>query len=258
MLTIIEITRGSRSKTKAWKVAIRYFCASMILCGCLIKPLFAANNFGNNDFRSMPFIEMMVAMMKVMNQMMGNNNNNYVPGLGALPYSPGMTMLPGIASGLGGFNNFPMSPTNGIPMSNFMSNGQNSGLSDNFQTGKNAQNFNTMNDFWNPQKSTQNNSKASNFPGSNSMGYNKYNPNSVNGIWQSLSGDVLAIYNNSYFMWTDGKTRKLVGRLFIKGNNLVAYFPVTKKKLFFQFYKESGQFIVRDQTSRIYTFKRLH
>ena len=249
MLSIIEFTRGTRAKrvkVKGWKLSFRNFCASLIVTICLFNSVIASGNFQNNNFRSMPFIEMMVAMMKVMNQMMGNNN--YVPGLGTLPYSPGMSMMP-LASGLGGMNNFPMSPVNSMPLNSFMnSGGQNNFLSDKFQIGKNAQNFNNMNDFWNPQA----------FNKSSSGITNAYEKDSVNGIWQSLSGDVIAIYKNSYFMWTDGKSRRLSGRLFFKGNHLVAYFPVSKKKLHFQFYKEAGQFIVRDPTSRIYTFKRLH
>ena len=230
MLTIIEITRTNTAKRSHRLIPCRLFCASVLLSFCL-----STQSIANSDFRSMPFMEMMVAMMKVMNHMMGNNN--YVPGLGTLPYSPGMTMLP-MASSLGGLNNFPMSPT-GFPVNNF---------SDPFQTGQNALNLNNTTDFWNPKQFNQN---------SSNMMKNSYEPNTVNGIWQSLSGDVLAIYKNSYFLWTDGK-RKLAGRLLFKGNNLVAYFPPSRKKLYFQFYKEQGQFVVRDKSSRIYTFKRLH
>jgi len=237
---IIEITRSVDAKRKQWLMPLRYFSASLILCFCLVTSSIAGNNY-NNDFRSMPFIEMMVSMMKVMNDMM-NNNSSYVPGLGVLPYSPGMTMMPDITNGLNGFNNLPMSPANSIPMNNLMMNGQTKSFSDHFQAGQNSQNINTSSDFWNPKKTSQ----------------NTYQEKSVNGIWQSLSGDVIAIYKNSYFIWTDGKNRKLAGRLLIKGNNLIAYFPDSGKKLYFQFYKEAGQFIVRDKTSRIYTFKRLH
>lgn len=250
MLTIKEFTRGNDGKSRGWKISLRSFCASILLCCCLVKPLMAGNNY-NDNFNATPFAEMMTAMIKVMSHMMGNNN--YVPGLGALPYSPGMAMMPGLTSGLGGMNSLPMSPANSLPMNNFMNSNQANFLPDNFPAGQNAQSFNTMNDFWNPKLSNQNSNSFS-----NSMSNNKYEANSVNGIWQSLSGDVIAIYKNSHFMWTDGKTRRLSGRLFIKGNRLVAYFPISKKKLHFQFYKESGQFIVKDQTSRIYTFKRLH
>ncbi|MCU7834174.1 MAG: hypothetical protein KZQ83_02885 [gamma proteobacterium symbiont of Taylorina sp.] len=254
MATIIEFTRGNEANRERWLTPLRLLFACLLLCFCLVKPSIAGNNYNNHDFRSMPFIEMMVSMMKAMNDMMNNNNSNYVPGLGSLPYSPGMAMVPGMANGLGGFNNLPMSPAGTIPLNNLMTNGQTNFLSDNFQTGQNSQNINNVSDFWNPKQLVNNTSSTSNSVFSN----NTYKANSINGIWQSLSGDVIAIYKNSYFIWTDGKNRKLAGRLLIKGNNLVAYFPDSKKKLYFQFYKEVGQFIVRDQTSRIYTFKRLH
>lgn len=204
----------------------------------------------------MPFIEMMVAMMSAMNRMMGIDNKHYYPGLGVLPYSP--AMMPALGSGLGGFNNLPMSPAN-FPMNNMMSNNSSNkygnvplnSFQDNFPIGQNASNIGSpMADFWNPNdssiKTTLNKSSTAG------------TINSMNGIWQALSGEVIAIYNNNHFIWSDGKKRNLTGRLLIRGNTMIAYFSSTQKKLYFQFYKEPGQFIVRDQNSRIYTFKRLH
>ena len=226
---------------------MKYFFAGLLLCFCLTTQSNAANRY-KNDIRSMPFIEMMVAMMSAMNRMMGIDNKHYYPGLGTLPYSP--AMLPALGSGLGGFNNLPMSPAD-LPMNNMMNNSSGNSFQDNFPIGQNASNSaSQITDFWNPNgnktKTTVNKTAAAD------------NTKSMNGIWQSLSGEVIAIYNNSHFIWSDGKTRNLAGRLLIRGNNMIAYFSTTQKKLYFQFYKEPGQFIVRDQNSRIYTFKRLH
>ncbi len=188
----------------------------------------------------MPFIEMMVAMMKVMNQVLGGSNS--FAGMSALPYSP--AFIPGMANGingLGAFNNFPMSPggLNSLPLRSAVN-----PLLDSFQTGRNSPPFSSGN-FWDPN-SQHTNSVA------------VIDNNSLNGIWQALSGDVIAIYNNNRFIWSDGGAKNLAGHLAIKGNNMIAYIPSKKMTLYFQFYMEPGQFVVRDQNARIYTFKRIH
>ncbi len=197
----------------------------------------------------MPFIEMMVTMMKVMNQVLGGSNS--FTGMNALPYSP--AFMPGMANGmnsLGVFNNFPMSPggSNSLPLRNTVN-----PLLDSFQTGQNSHTFssNRPSNFWDPN---QRNSS----PASTTNSVAMIDNNSMNGIWQAISGDVIAIYNNNRFIWSDGGAKNLAGHLAIKGNNMIAYIPSKKITLYFQFYMEPGQFVVRDQNARIYTFKRIH
>lgn len=192
----------------------------------------------------MPFIEMMVAMMKAMNNMVdGNNSFNR---FNSLPYSP--AFMPGMGGipGYSGFNNLPMSPAgfNALPLNNLNS------FQNGFKTGQNSTQLNTSasqsgNNFWDPDSTHFNSVEM-------------LENDSLNGIWQSSSGDVIAIYNNNRFLWSDGGARNLAGQLAIKGNKMIAYIPAKKVTLYFQFYKEPGQFIVRDPNSRIYTFKRIH
>jgi len=224
---------------------LKHLVASLLLCFCFITESAADNRYNNNDWRSLPFIEMMATMMKIMNDIMAGGNNSY-SGLNTLPYSPAfMPYSPyGMNNYLSGFNNLPMSPTG---MGNFPTTNMANMLPDDFQAGKNTSN--TMNDFWDPNAQQKNSFTRS----KSSTTYND-----LNGIWQALSGDVIAIYRDSYFIWSDGLSRNLAGRLMIKGNNLYAYIPASKTTLQFQFYREAGQFIVRDKTSRVYTFKRLH
>ena len=193
----------------------------------------------------MPFIEMMVTMMKVMNQVLGGNNS--FSGINALPYSP--AFMPGMVNGingLGAFNNLPMSPggMNSLPLNSLAN-----PLPDSFQTGQNASPFGTNSNFWDPDAHNQNRNASSKAMINNS---------SLNGIWQASTGDVIAIYNNNRFLWSDGGARNIAGRLAIKGNNLIAYVPAKNTSLYFQFYMQPGQFIVRDQNARTYTFKRIH
>ncbi len=188
----------------------------------------------------MPFIEMMVTMMKIMNQMLGGSNS--LGGLNTLPYSP--AFMPGMTNGMAGLsalNSFPMSPTgmNSLPLTGV------SPMMNNFQTGQSGSNTNNSNNFWNPDtQSVSSVGRATN--------------NGLNGIWQTLSGDVIAVYNDNRFLWSDGGSRNLSGHLSVKGNKMIAYVPSKNITMSFQFYMEPGQFVVRDQSGRIYTFKRIH
>lgn len=215
------------------------------MCLCFVVEAQASNRYYNDsDWRSLPFIEMMATMMKIMNDIMAGNNS--YSGFNALPYSPAfMPNSPyGMNNYLTGFNNLPMSP---VSMANMPGSNWNNRLTENFEPGQNANQM--MNNFWDPQAKGQ------------PAFVNRGGPiakNSLNGIWQALSGDVIAIYKDNHFIWSDGLSRNLAGRLIIKGNILYAYIPASKTTLQFQFYREPGQFIVRDKSSRIYTFKRLH
>ncbi|MCU7799505.1 MAG: hypothetical protein KZQ70_05000 [gamma proteobacterium symbiont of Lucinoma myriamae] len=224
---------------------MKHLFASLLLSFCLSSQTIASNH---NDWRSMPFIEMMVAMMKAMNNMMGGSNSLY--GFNALPYSPAFVPGMGGIPGVNGLNNLPMSPAgyNALPLS-YMTSTINP-FQNGFKTGSNHPGFKqsgaqASNNFWDPD--------TTHFTSVQTV-----NNDSMNGIWQASSGDVIAIYNNNRFLWSDGGTRNLAGQLAIKGNRMIAYIPAKKVTLYFQFYKEPGQFIVRDLNSRIYTFKRIH
>ena len=87
---------------------------------------------------------------------------------------------------------------------------------------------------------------------------NSQKDNSMNGIWQALSGDVIAIYHNTNFIWTNGKERHLAGSLIIKGSQLSAYIPVKNKVINFQFYRQNNKFAVKDSNGHIHIFTRIH
>ena len=228
---------------------MKHLFASFLLCFCLSTQSIAASHY-DNDWRSLPFIQMMAAMMKAMNNVLGVGDGNSFNGFNTLPYSPAFVPGMGGMPGFSPLSSLPMSPAgfNALPLSS----------------------ANTLNPFQNSFQAGQNNSKFDNISGSQSVN-NFWDPdstysvpvqqagnNSINGIWQALSGDVIAIYRNNRFLWSDGGARNLAGHLAIKGNVLVAYIPAKKVTLYFQFYQEAGQFIVRDKNSRIYTFKKIH
>ncbi len=186
---------------------------------------------------------MMATMMKVMNQMLGSNN---FAGMNSMPYSP--TMMPGMGYGLSnGMNGlypltaFPMSP-GGLNTRSLKNAGSRFNPATTSNSGSN---------FWDPDAKP---ADASTMMVDNYT----FNENSMNGIWQSQSGDVIAIYNDNRFLWSDGGAKNLAGQLAIEGNKMIAYIPAKKITLYFQFYREPGQFVVRDRKSRTYNFKRIH
>ncbi|MCK5697833.1 MAG: hypothetical protein KAI02_06705 [Gammaproteobacteria bacterium] len=180
------------------------FLGSIILFFCLSTYSIAAQSSNNNAWRSMPFIEIMAAMMKAMNNVVSGHNNSF-DRFNSLPYSPIFTPSMEMLSPSNRFNNdFKDSDTHPSQPKDIIDN------------------------------------------------------DSINGIWQSVSGDVLAIYNNNRFLWSDGQSRNLVGYLMIKGNKMIAYVPAKQATLYFQIHKTHGKFIVRDINSRTYSFKRLH
>jgi len=208
---------------------LKQFLAILLLCFSLLAQSLAGNHY-NNDWRGMPFIEMMATMMRAMNQVLGGNNSFANPG--ALPYSPALSPSMGLMPGLTNMNSLPMSPAgfNALPLNRHKM----------FSTPP-ANNAN----FWDLTPATINSSRI-------------VDNDSLNGIWQTLSGDVIAIYNNNHFIWSNGAQRNLAGQLVIRNNKLIAYVPSRKMTLYFQFYREPGQFIVRDKNARIYTFKRIY
>ncbi len=210
---------------------MKHLISTVLLCFVLINPSLAGSYYNNNDWRDLPFVEMMAAMIRAMNDIMGGGGNNYYSSLYGMPYSPGF--MPGVGNSLYGINNFPNSFSDNFPV------GQN--------TGSNHYN-NTSNQgsFWDL------NSKNT------ASGTPQQNSNTMNGIWQSQTGNVIAIYNNNRFIWSDGNKRHIAGRLLVKNNILYAYIPANKTTLQFQFYREPDKFIVKDRNARVYTFKRIH
>jgi hypothetical protein len=199
---------------------------SLLLYLCLISTSVPAanyyNNQNNNDWRSLAFIEMMASMMKAMNQVLGNKQT--FSNLDSLPYST--TFVPGLMNGMNAFN---QQPLKNLPMSPIGQPTLNHGMTDQL----------------NPSISDRQNTMTQ-------------QPTDLNGIWQALSGDVIAIYNNNRFLWSNGDRRNISGQLAIKGNRMIAYVPAKKMTLFFQFYQQAGSFLVRDKQARVYRFKRIY
>lgn len=206
---------------------MKRFIVIIMLCLTVVNPVHAGKSYNNNYFRALPFIQMMIAMMNFMDTFM-NGNKYYSPGMnsfGTFPYSP----IPG--SGFGNFSANPMSP---------LLSGQSM--------------FNPQSMFNKTSTDSHDNSVEANDDSKPALNANT----SMNGIWQALSGDIIAIYHSNHFIWSDGNSRNLAGRLIIRGNLLSAYIPARKVTLQFQFYREQGQFVVRDKNGKIYTFKRIH
>ncbi len=222
---------------------------SLLLCFVLISQSIAGSY--NNNWRSLPFVEMMAAMIRAMNDIMGGSGNNYYSSLYGMPYSP--AFMPGMSNGLYGLNGYPMSPgnINKPPANTFFKD---------FSTGQNADSSNNSGNFWDlsSTRTAATSSKNRQYPANYTQSYTQNNNNSMNGIWQSQNGNVIAIYNGNHFIWSDGNKRNLAGRLAIKNNILYAYIPASKTTLQFQFYREPDKFIVRDKNARVYTFKRIY
>ena len=69
----------------------------------------------------------------------------------------------------------------------------------------------------------------------------------------------MAIYFDTNFIWTDGKTRHLVGKLAVKNNSqLTIILSASQKVLNFKFYRENNQFAVKDAQGQMYIFKRIY
>ncbi|MFK5894708.1 MAG: hypothetical protein QM504_15925 [Pseudomonadota bacterium] len=192
----------------------------------------SANSFYNSD--NMPMIKMMSLMMEMMGRMMmGGGSNNF----SSFPLSPSMG-----APAMGGFPMSPINPMSSLYGSNIASNAANPWLNRSSNTFT-QQNPNLVQSSVFAQTSPFNNAKKD---------------DSMNGIWQALSGDVIAIYYNSNFIWTNGKDKHLAGSLIIKGSQLSAYIATKNKVINFQFYRENNKFAVKDGTGQIHIFTRIH
>ncbi len=194
-------------------------------------------SYNYNYIRALPFIQMMIVMMDFMDKFMGGNKN-YYPGMNYGGNSP-YTSMPG--SGFGNFSGFPMSPA----WNNMSPLNSNSFLADGFNAINSSENSSIAN-------------KDSSGKAINDKETSPAGSNNLNGIWQALSGDVIAIYNNNRFLWSDGLKRHLAGRIIIRGKQFFAYIPAKQTTLTFEFYMEPGQFVVRDKQGRIYAFKRIY
>ncbi len=183
----------------------------------------SANSFYNSN--NMPMIKMMSLMMEMMGRMMMGGG------------SPSMPMT-----------GFPMSPVN--PMTNLYTN----------PIGTNSTNpwLNMPTNAFTQQNSLIPAASSQNSAFPQPAFNNPQKNNSMNGIWQALSGDIIAIYYNSNFIWTNGKKRHLAGSLIIKGSQLSAYIPSNNKVINFQFYRENNKFAVKDNNGQIHIFTRIH
>jgi len=144
--------------------------------------------------------------MEIMSHMMlgGSSNKNYP----AFPMASPMAM-----------SSLPMSPINSV--ASLYGNNQNFSSPGQYNPWQNK----SVNGLSNNNLLQQQNNLAN----TTTMPVN----NSMNGIWQALSGDIIAVYYNSKFIWTNEKERHLAGRLVIKGTQLSAYISSTKKSNFY-------------------------
>ncbi len=106
--------------------------------------------------------------------------------------------------------------------------------------------WNNMNDIF----SQQNFLRQNNLPGLNTT--------SLNGIWQSMSGDIMVVYYENKFIWTDGKNRHLVGTLAINNQQLMVYITNKQQVLQFKFYRQNNKFVVQDASGNMYVFTRIY
>ena len=227
---------------------MKHLISSLLLCFVLISQSLAGSYYKNNDWRDLPFVEMMAAMIRAMNDILGGGTN-YYSSLYGMPYSPGF--MPGIGNNLYAMNHFPMAAN--LPVNNITHS-----FSDNFPTGQNNSSsndntpYNSKSSFWdlNSKNTASATAQTGHFPQQNS--------HNMNGIWQSQTGNVMAIYNNNRFIWSDGNRRNIAGRLLVRNNILYAYIPASKTTLQFQFYREANRFFVKDSNARVYIFKRIH
>jgi len=210
----------------------------------LITIGFLSSNTANSYYNSnsnIPVVDMMLTMMDMMARVMRGDRLNKFSGF---PYSPnpygGLPMSPAYLYG-SPFNSF--SPWSKFSSSNpFEHNPIKDVSPDNDENEKTSFFGTNLDKVWE--------SMEGNIPGLN---------NSImNGIWQAMSGDIIAIYKDNYFIWTDGNRRHLAGSIMIKGKQMVAYIPANKRYLRFQFYREDNKFAVRDTNGQIYLFKKIH
>jgi len=200
-----------------------------------------ANSYYNN--RNMPVVNMMLTMMDMMSRfMLGSRNSNfyrypYSPAtMGALPMSPVSPYGMGTTgfspwSGLAGYAHDPSTAVDSVA----------SGM--------------TKDSFFSDSFFSDSKEKTLN---ASSNALENFSMEAMNGIWQATSGDIIAIYNSYYFIWTDGNRRHLAGNIAVKGKQMLAYIPANKRFLSFQFYREDDKFAVRDKKGQLYIFKKIH
>lgn len=177
---------------------------------------------------SAPMIKMMTLMMEMMTRLMlGGGSSSMGSGFGSLPSS---TM-----------------PYSMLPMSPLLSQGAMSGMNP-------LSNYSQFNPFLQAQQAKQLENKLL----ANNSNVLKNKSTSMNGIWQALSGDIMAIYHDTNFIWSDGKTRHLVGKLAIKNDKLTVVLSASQKIVTFKFYRENNQFAVKDKSGQMFVFKRIY
>ncbi len=175
---------------------------------------------------------MMSLMMEMMGRMMlGGRSNNY---FSSLPVSPPLAM--------GGY---PMSPA--YPMTSLYNNPGNNNPDPWLNNYANQFTRQYLNDPYSTSGYT---------PATRNNRPDYYN--SMNGIWQALSGDILVIFYNTHFIWSNGNERYLSGSLIINGANLSVYIPKNNNILNFKFYRENNKFAVKDSKEQIHVFTRIH
>jgi len=202
-------------------------CLTMVFFSAPVNSYYTS---GSSD----PMIKMMSIMLEMMSRLMMGNSWNTASSM--FPYSA----MP--------VNNFPMSPASPFTAmsglydpSSFTNLTQNPALSG----------FSQLNPLQQAITAKSLEEKLLNQK-NNAQGQ------SMNGIWQAMSGDIMAIYYDNQFIWTDGKSRHLAGKLMFKQDQLSIYVNATKTLMNFQFYRENDNFAVKDSQGQLYVFKRIY
>ena len=87
---------------------------------------------------------------------------------------------------------------------------------------------------------------------------NNFLTQNLNGIWQAMSGDIMAIYNNNRFIWSDGKKRHLAGSFVITNQQMLVYINGQNQVVIFTFARQNNQFIVRDSKGTTHVFSKIY
>jgi len=203
------------------------------------------------DYGSMPLVQMMLTMMDLMgmlNRVPAYGGYGGVPGYSPLysataPFAgPGMTPygsgLSPYGSGLGypgGFGNPWQSMGNYSGPSNYTLPGPKPEQDESWGMG--AQ---TLTNPWEPLPTAT----RSNF--------------GMNGIWQGLGGDLIAIYGNR-FLWTDQYQRSLSGQMEIRGEYLWMRISGNKAVYVFRIQQTGdGGFTAASRGGHVMRFRRLY
>lgn len=187
-------------------------------------------------------VKMMALMMEMMSRMMlggSFGDKSYPYPYSSMPYTP--------------FSAYPMSPTS--PYNNFLFSPYTSSALMPSMGPFSADKMQQYSPF--QQAITAKNLEDQLLTQNNPFSINA-NSQSLNGIWKSRTGDIIAIYSANEFIWSNGKERYLGGKLSINGSQLSFHIRSKNSILNFQFYREKDNFAIKSEQGHLYVFKRIY